>query len=50
MPPCDCPLGLHHHAGCPSYIDVWRTCPCPECAARQIAALPVPDVEGSEHG
>ena len=33
--PCECPLGMHHAEDCPNYIDVWRTCPCPECSARR---------------
>jgi hypothetical protein len=36
---CDCPLGRHHKAECPNYIDVWRDCPCAECTMRQIGAL-----------
>lgn len=35
---CDCPLGRHHKVTCPNYIEVWRTCPCPECLNLRLDA------------
>lgn len=44
--PCECPLGKHHAESCPNYIDVWRTCPCPECTDRRDHTVAVMDAWG----
>lgn len=33
---CDCPLGRHHVPECRNYVNVWQTCPCPECTSLRI--------------